>query len=195
MTQIFLNYRTDDEPFGVQLLDRELSERFGDDVVFFASRSIELGDDWHKRMFEAVGKSAALLVVIGRNWLDAKDEHGARRLDDPADFVRREIRAGLKLNKKVIPVRLDVPRLKAEQLPESLRGLAGRQDIEIRRRKARMDIDDLAKKLRGQIPALSEKPPAAEPPAPVKDAGHITANTVITGNVRMRDFHAGPSFH
>jgi hypothetical protein len=29
-----------------------------------------------------------VLAVIGRNWIDARDAGGARRLDDPHDFVR-----------------------------------------------------------------------------------------------------------
>jgi hypothetical protein len=36
-----------------------------------------------------------LLAVIGPNWLDARDEHGNRRLDNPNDFVRIEIAAAL----------------------------------------------------------------------------------------------------
>jgi hypothetical protein len=119
----FLIYRSADEPYGVQLLDQALSALFGDEVVFLASKSIRPGEDWEKRRLAAVAASAAVLVIIGRNWLDAKDAEGRPKLEKPADFVRREIRAGLDLGKKVIPVRLGVPRLTPEVLPEALRDL------------------------------------------------------------------------
>ena len=191
MTQIFLNYRTDDEPFGVQLLDRELSAQFGDDVVFLASKSIELGDDWERRMLAAVGESDAVLVIMGRNWLDARDDHNRRRLDDPADVVRREILAGLDQGKRVIPVRLAVPRLDADSLPEALRALAARQDIEIRFRSAYPDIGLLAAKLRQQIPALRRSvQQIAETTRNLITAREIgavvTADTITTDSFQMR---------
>ena len=199
MTQIFLNYRSDDEPYGVRLLDRELSARFGDDVVFLASKSIELGDDWERRMFDAIDESAAVLVVIGRNWLDAKDKSGLRWWADPDDFVPREIRVPLDRGKKVVPVRLDVPRLRADQLPAELRDLAGRQDIVIGFRKAKVDIDELATKLRRQIPSLREAAPAdRQKPAETGRKSVIRAKnvgTVVEGDVHAQTFNAGSTFH
>jgi TIR domain len=195
VTQIFLNYRASDEPFGVQMLDRELSEQFGSDVVFLASKSIDLGEDWEERMFAAVEESTAVLMVIGRNWLDAKDADGRRRIDDPGDFVRREIRTALRLNKQVIPVRLAVPRLSAADLPTDLHDVLRCQDIEIRFRSARPDIELLVAKLRRQVPALrrSEPPPAAATKN-VINADH--ANTVITTDLFYTEtFNAGPTFN
>jgi len=80
-------------------------------------------------------------------------------------------------------------------LSMALRGLAGRQDIEIRRRRAKVDIDDLVAKLRRQIPELSAPSLAAEQvaaaPRSVINADKI--NTQISGDVRTEIFHAGPS--
>ncbi|MFC0115522.1 toll/interleukin-1 receptor domain-containing protein [Kibdelosporangium aridum] len=149
MTQIFLNYRTDDDRFGVAMLDDKLSERFGAGAVFRDSKSIPLGADWERTMFDAVAASTALLVVMGRNWLDP-------RLADPQDFVRREILLALQLRKQVIPVRLDTPRLSADDLPPPLRPLVDCQDIEVRFHKEKIDIDMLADKLRQQIPGLDK---------------------------------------
>jgi hypothetical protein len=195
VTQIFLNYRASDEPFGVQMIDQTLSAQFGSDVVFLASKSIELGADWEREMFEAVAKSTALLVIMGRNWLAASDDDGRRRLDDPADFVRREIRLAFELDKQVIPVRLAVPRLTAADLPEDLHALLRCQDIEIRFRSARPDIDLLVAKLRSQIQALAgTAAPVAAGPKNVINAQH--AGTVVTTDLfRVDTFHAGPIFN
>ncbi len=193
MTQVFLNYRAVDEPFGVAMLDQELSRRFGPEAVFLASKSILPGADWEEAMFEAVRESSALLVVIGRNWLDARDEQGRRRLDDPADIVRREILLALSLGKPVIPVRLGVPRFTREQLDGPLAELLKRQDVEVRFRNHKVDVDHLADKLRLLIPGLPE--PSAPRPAGAKFAVNGHADSVVQAEkISIRGgFHAGPA--
>src|SRR5262249_42420918 len=60
------------------------------------------------------------LAVIGPNWLDAKDDSGRRRFDNPDDFVTIEIAAALARNIRVIPVLVDGARTpKADRLPRS----------------------------------------------------------------------------
>lgn len=195
MHQIFLNYRTADERFGVALLDRELSRAFGPETVFFASKSIGLGAEWEKDMFDAVAASSTLLVVMGRNWLDARNDSGTRLIDDPRDFVRREIVTAFELGKRVIPVRMDVPkRLRAEELPEPLRRLPSLQDISIHFRSAGPDIDRLAAKLRELVPGL-RAPVRAAPPG--KFTAYADEGGVVNQYDRIDvrgDFHAGPRF-
>lgn len=195
MTQVFLNYRTADEPFGAALLDQALSKEFGSSAVFFASKSIPLGADWEKEMFEAVRRSDALLAVMGRNWLNAEDDQGRRRIDDPDDFVRREILAALELGIQVVPIRLELPRrIPQEDLPAPLRPLAQLQGIEIRFRSTGPDIAKLARKLRQLVPALGAAAP--EMPAPAaKFVGYAQHGGVLTQAESIRfegDFFAGP---
>jgi hypothetical protein len=195
-TQVFLNYRVADEPFGAAMLDIALSERFGDAAVFLASKSIPLGSAWEEEMFAAVAASAAVLVLMGQNWLDARDAQCRRRLDDPADFVRREILLAMELGKNVIPVRLGVPRLPADApLPAELAGLRVRQDIEVRYRSAKIDMDRLADKLTTLIPEL--KPPAPARPAASKVTVHGPVDTLthIEGLEVHRDFTIGTTNH
>ncbi|KFU78399.1 TIR domain-containing protein [Amycolatopsis lurida] len=197
MIKIFLNYRTADDRFGVALLDRELSRTFGPETVFFASKSIELGAEWEKSMFDAVAESEAVLVVMGRHWLDAVDETGLRRIDDPRDFVRREILLAFELGKRVIPVRLDVPeRVRADELPESLRPLSKLQDIAIGFRSASPDIDRLAARLRELVPGLrAHHTPSAASAA--KFTAHAHEGGVVSQYDQVTvqgDFHAGPRF-
>jgi hypothetical protein len=192
-TQVFLNYRVVDEPFGAAMLDIALSERFGAAAVFLASKSIPLGSAWEEEMFAAVTASAAFLVVMGRNWLDARDKDGRRRIEDPTDFVRREIELAMKLGKNVIPVRLGVPRLtKHSALPTELAGLLSCQDTEVRYRAAKVDIDQLADKLKSLIPELNEPAPPAKPAASTfavhGPVGHVTQ---IQGLKVRRDLTIG----
>ncbi len=66
-----------------------------------------------------------MLVVIGPRWLDARGSDGARRLDDPADVVRLEIEAAVRLRLAVIPILLEEARMPTSaELPDALRPLA-----------------------------------------------------------------------
>ena len=65
------------------------------------------------------------MALIGRQWATLADEQGRRRLDDPDDWVRFEIRAALERGVRVIPVLVDgVKPLRQEQLPAELQKLA-----------------------------------------------------------------------
>lgn len=190
--QVFLSYRTDDEPFGVAMLDRELSRRFGSNAVFLGSKSIPLGSDWEQQMFDAVAKSTALLVVIGRHWRNANNR---RRLDDPADHVRREILHALDLDKQIIPVRLDVPPLSTHDLPDALSKLAGKHDIYLRFRSAKIDLDRLTVKLSKLVPALCETSTTQPTPTAWNVVERSRVNTLVQGETITISggFHADPT--
>lgn len=192
MTQIFLNYRATDDPFGVAMLDTKLSGEFGSDAVFLASKSIPPGAQWEQEMFTAIAESTTVLVIMGHNWVNASDTQGRRRLDDPADLVRREILRAFELKKQVIPVRLGVPRMKPADLPAELRPLLGCQDIEIRFRSQEIDVDRLAAKLREAIPTLrkaTKTGPAAKFDVHANHIGQVFQADKMNFD---GDFHAGP---
>lgn len=83
---------------------------------------------------EAVNACDVLLAVIGQGWLTIADERGARRLDNPADFVRLEIQTALQRDRcLVIPVLVDnAPMPTADDLPLELRELAFKNAIVVR---------------------------------------------------------------
>src|SRR5690349_67700 len=63
--------------------------------------------------------------LIGSKWLSAADTYWRRRLDDPKDWVRREITVALNENKRILIVPVeDAPLPPAEALPNSLVALA-----------------------------------------------------------------------
>ncbi len=72
-------------------------------------------------------------MVVGRTWLEAKDEGGRRRLDSTQDFVRIEIESALKRKIPVIPVLVGGASMPGpEQLPPSLEPLAYRNGAQVR---------------------------------------------------------------
>jgi hypothetical protein len=111
--------------------------------------AIPLGTNFTKVLHEEVAKCGVLLAVIGPNWLDARDEHGNRRLDNPNDFVRIEIAAALQRNIPVIPILLDGAKIpKADELPEDLKELALRNGMEVRHASFQDDMNRLIRGLK-----------------------------------------------
>src|SRR5205814_9978642 len=104
---IFLSYRREDAAPYARLLQSQLRERFPDADVFMDLDSIEAGLDFAEVIGEAVDSCAVLMALIGRQWATLADEQGRRRLDDPDDWVRFEIRAALERGVRVIPVLVD----------------------------------------------------------------------------------------
>src|SRR5262245_10860007 len=149
--KIFISYRRDDSAgYAGRLMDR-LDREFGRDLVFMDVDAIPLGTNFSKVLHEEVAKCGVLLAMIGPNWLDARDEHGNRRLDDPNDFVRIEIAAALQRTIPVIPVLLEgaiIP--KAAELPEDLKELSLRNGMEIRHASFQDDMNRLVRGLKGQ---------------------------------------------
>ena len=93
--KVFLCYRRDDSAAFTGRVQDRLDQEFGRDLLFMDVDAIPLGVNFVAALHEAVAECEVLLAVIGPNWLEARDDAGARRLDDPDDFVRIEIGAAL----------------------------------------------------------------------------------------------------
>ena len=138
--RIFISYRRDEAAYSAGWLFDRLAEHFGEGQIFKDIDSIELGDDFVEMIHRAVGSCDVLLALIGDRWLTTTDEDGARRLDDPNDFVRVEIEAALTRDVRVIPILVDGARMpRAGELPPSLAKLVRRQALELS--PARFDFD------------------------------------------------------
>src|SRR5690348_7903487 len=115
---IFLSYRRADAAAYARLLQHALRDRIPDAHVFMDLDSIDAGMNFAHVIREAIDSCAVLVAVIGRQWTTLTDEQGRRRLDDPDDYVRFEIRAALERGVRVIPVLVDGARPpQQEQLP------------------------------------------------------------------------------
>ena len=126
--KIFINYRRDDSIGMAGRLHDRLAQTLGRNKLFMDVDDIPPGDRLRSVSERQVAACHAMLVVIGPNWLTAKDEAGQRRLDQPDDFVAIEIAAALARDIRVIPVLVEGARMpKASELPDSLKPLARRQ--------------------------------------------------------------------
>ena len=122
---IFLSYRRADSAAYALLLESRLTQRFPDAEVFMDLDSIQAGRDFIDAIQEALNSCAVLVVLIGPKWATIADEDGHRRLDNPDDFVRSEVRTALERGVWVIPVLVDHARPpRQHELPEELHQLA-----------------------------------------------------------------------
>jgi TIR domain len=144
MAKIFISYRREGgSGFSGRLAD-DLGRRFGAGEVFRDVEDIASGDDFVSRLDGALRGCLVLLAVIDKTWLSAANMQG-RRLDDPGDFVRREIAAALKNGVRVIPVLVEGAGMPSEQdLPDNLKPLAWRQAHELSDSRWEYDVGKLA---------------------------------------------------
>jgi hypothetical protein len=112
--KIFISYRRDDTRWFARSLFDQLKLSFPPESVFMdVGGGIKAGQDFVRVLEEQARSCDAMLVLIGPNWLTARDDAGRRRLHSPADFVRIEVEAALRYGKRVIPVlekRTEMPR-------------------------------------------------------------------------------------
>ncbi|BEL04345.1 hypothetical protein Q0Z83_025360 [Actinoplanes sichuanensis] len=122
----FVNYRTDDEMIGAVHLAEKLADRVGADNVFLDRHSLRPGDDFAAVIEDRLRACRMLIALIGPRW--AGTTSAGRRLDDPDDWVRREIATAFRLGRDVAPVLVRGARPPAaSDLPPDLAGLAGLQ--------------------------------------------------------------------
>lgn len=150
MEGIFLSYRRKDTASDAQRIYERLSTQFGDELVFLDVEDIPLGEDFVDSITEALASAAYVLIAIGPKWLFVTDEEGARRLDDPDDMVRFEVKTALAGKKQVVPMLIGGARMpRKEELPNDIAPLVRRNGLAIRPDPDfEADISELMKGLR-----------------------------------------------
>lgn len=151
--KIFINYRRDDAGGFAGRLADSLAAYFGPGRVFRDVTGIDYGDDFERVIDEKLAESGALVVVIGERWSTVTNAEGARRLDDPGDYVIREISAALRGTIPVIPVLIgnaSMPR--PGELPADLGDLSRRNAMTVTDERWEFDVNRLAKVLAIDVP-------------------------------------------
>ena len=109
---------------------------------------LELGEDFPTKLEKAINDCEIMLTVISQNWLSVKDDAGNPRLDNPHDFVRREIALALAKGKRIIPILIGItPMPSKEDLPGDIKSLARRQSRRLHHDGFRSGVELLAKDL------------------------------------------------
>ncbi|MEU6374257.1 toll/interleukin-1 receptor domain-containing protein [Streptomyces sp. NPDC046909] len=152
MSGVFISYRRGGHSGVVDDLDAALARHFGRGQVFLDRPSLLPGQRFADALKARVADCDALIAVIHPGWAGARHPSGARRLDDPEDWVRREIEWALAGGKFVVPVLLggaEMPR--GAELPESLRPLVGLNAPRLREERWTSDLAVLIAALEGPV--------------------------------------------
>lgn len=168
MQRIFISYRRKDSDIWADRLGDALREEFPG-RVFMDIREIGPGLPWRKVLDEALRQCAALLVVIGPEWVSAADARGNRRLEDPNDTLRREVAAALRSGVRVFPLLVnsaDMPF--PEGLPDDLKDLADLQSHDLTVKHWREDVAKLIAVLE-RLPDLASAAGVEEDRSNAKD--------------------------
>jgi hypothetical protein len=150
--KIFINYRRDDSISTAGRLQDRLAQTFGRKNLFMDVDHIPAGVDFVDHLNSQVAACDVFLAVIGPNWVDAKDDSGRRRFDNPNDYVTVEIAAALARNIRVIPVLVDGARMpKADRLPDPVKPIVRRNAVEVRNTQFGRDAEALVEEIKEAV--------------------------------------------
>jgi len=161
--RIFISYRRDDsEGETGRLHDHLCNGHFSDEELFLDVEDIATGVNFKDAVEKAIDECSVMLVMIGTNWESSTDAGGNRRLDNPDDMVRHEIRTAITSDKRLFPILVKGAKMpKADKLPDDIRDLAFQNAIEIRHAHFRNDVTGLVTTLRQaltEIEGYSKEP-------------------------------------
>ena len=157
MSGIFISYRRSGASAVTYRLVDELKRTFGEQPIFLDVESIEPGLPFSESIQKALAKCTIVLVIIGPKWLSMSNESGERRIDDPDDWIRQEVRMALASKVRIIPVLVQGCQMpEKHELPTDMIGLAGLQAFSISNSQTHwaFDIGRLIAKLRDIDPRL-----------------------------------------
>jgi hypothetical protein len=153
---VFINYRSEDSHSYGAMLYQELRRQFGEDRVFLDCESIPAGADFVAELLSRVRSAPVLLAVIGPRWLTATDNAGRRRIDNPNDWIRRELAEAFTAGVTVIPVLTGQIPIPAEaDLPAEIAALSRCQYRRLRHKDSTADLARIVTDLTRLDPSLA----------------------------------------
>jgi len=148
--ELFIAYRRADAPGHAGRVGERLIANFGSGQVFKDIESLPPGVDFVDYVRDMLQRAVVMVVIIGPRWLLG------RRIHNPEDLHREEIRTAVKRGIHTLPVLVDGAHMPPEnEFPEDIRLLARRQAVEITDTRWDYDVGQLSQAI---ARALSESP-------------------------------------
>lgn len=146
--RIFLNYRREDTRGEAGRLYDDLVEHFGEESVFRDIDALHGGQGFDVAIDAAVKSCDVVIALVGKQWLSASDASGRRRIHNPDDFVRLELKAALEGNVAIVPLLVEGAEMpRSDELPSELARFARTHALEISDARWHHDRDRLIRDL------------------------------------------------
>ena len=165
--RIFISYRRADAEADANALCQSLEAALGNAAIFRDVDNITVGLDFRDAIVSAIDDSAALVLVIGPQWL-ARDARGRLRLCRESDPTRLEIEHARARGVPILPIRMRGAVMpEPEELPPELAWLSYVNAWEVQHHSWRRDLEPIVEHLRGLLgqPTHTVAPPD-EPEVP-----------------------------
>jgi hypothetical protein len=195
---IFVSYRRQDTPGHVGRLVQDLSRSFGGSSVFLDLTHLEPGASFEESLRVALATCKVMLVMMGPRWLKGR---GARRngdLDNPEDWVRKELLAARKRRISIIPVRFEGASVMEElEVPGDLRWFLKLQAHAMSERHWVADVESLVAAIERKTSLRRRRtaqPAASKQPAPIVGARRKALAGVWSGQGRQEKLSDWPAF-
>lgn len=182
VSQVFVSYRTDDSVHAVIAIYDRLASHFGREHVFRDQDSLALGSLYPGRIRRALRRCDIMLAVIGPHWLDARDPHGDRRIDNPRDWVRLELRTAFERGIPVVPALLDSTALPgAGEVPSDISALAVSTYWQVRHQSLDADVGGLITRVDTMLPGGGTRDSLSARDSTQSEALGYQSNTATRG--------------
>ena len=148
--KVFISYRREDSRYQARRIYDAFVQALPPDTVFMDVEAIPPGADFIEVLESWVQQCDILLALIGPGWIGSIDSKtNLRRLDNPEDFVRIEVRGALQRKIPVVPVLLDATEMPAAaELPDDIKELRRRNAEFVDFRTFDSDVQHLIKRLK-----------------------------------------------
>jgi hypothetical protein len=156
-TRIFVSYRREDTGEAVADIVGRLEKK--QSRIFLDTDAIQVAERFPASIEKALSEAEVVLVFIGEKWLEVRGSDGNRRLDSPADFVRREVAYALRRAQDdcfvdILPVLVDGARMPSvSDLPPDMRSLIEHNGLRVQS----YDPEESAETLSQKIDELMEE--------------------------------------
>lgn len=161
MPRFFVSYRIDDGVHAAAAIADRLARHFGPENIFRDRDSLSLGELYPTRIRRALEQCDKVLAVVGPSWLEIRDSSGRRRLDNPEDWVRMELRTAFERDIPVVPVLLDdTPLPDLRRLPTDIASLSLCTYWQVRHQTFESDVQGLIDGLTGHRHRAQQGPEA-----------------------------------